>query len=44
MYLHNYYVFICDWLWENLPLMHKDKYRYVEKCNCTVQSKYIQIV
>ena len=17
---------ICDWLWENLPLMHKDKY------------------
>ena len=22
---------ICDWLWENLPVTHKDN--YLEKCN-----------
>ena len=27
---------ICDWLWENLPLMHKDK--YLEIRNSIIQS------
>ena len=27
---------ICDWLWKNLPLMHKDK--YLEIHNSVIQS------
>ena len=29
-------VYILEWLWENLPLMHKDK--YWEICNSIIQS------
>ena len=29
-------LFICDWLWENPPLTHKDK--YLEICNSIIQS------
>ena len=31
---HNFY--ICDWLWENLPVTHKDK--YLEIRNSIIQS------
>ena len=30
------FAIICDWLWENLPLMHKHK--YLEICNSIIQS------
>ena len=29
-------LYICDWLWENLPLTHKDK--YLEICSSIIQS------
>ena len=28
--------YVCDWLWENLPLMHKDK--YLETSNSIIHS------
>ena len=34
--IRNYETVICDWLWENLPLMHKDK--YLEIRNLIIQS------
>ena len=35
---HTSHVFshICDWLWENPPVTHKDK--YLEICNSIIQS------